>query len=299
MRFTIVAIVALVVALSSTASAEPMRIPLRRAGRPSIFSENKAASIWLKLKYGIKGSASDPVAIADYLDAQYFGVISIGTPAQSFKVIFDTGSSNLWVPSSECSGCGLHAKYDHTKSSTYTKNGETFSIEYGSGSLSGFLSADHVTVGDITITNQTFAEATQEPGLAFQLGKFDGIMGMAFQSISVDNVVTPFQNMIAQKAIPEPVFSVYLGKANGDVGELLIGGIDDSKYTGDIFYHPLSAETYWQYQMDSMTINGKAVTTTLTAVSDTGTSLLAGPPADVKVCDDVGRVGAVDESCGD
>lgn len=56
------------------------------------------------------------------------------------------------------------------------RNDTTFDIEYGSGSLSGFFSEDSIELGSLAVKHQIFAEATREPGLAFILAKFDGIL---------------------------------------------------------------------------------------------------------------------------
>jgi hypothetical protein len=230
----------------------------------------------VRAKYGL-AAEKHVTPVQDYLNAQYYGPITIGTPAQDFLVVYDTGSSNLWVPSSECGFC-LKTKYDHTKSSTYVKNGEKFSIQYGSGALSGFLSEDTVSVAGYTI-QQTFAEATSEPSLGFQIGKFDGIMGLAWPTISVDQVTPVMQNIVKQTGA-EPVFGFYLG--DDATGELTLGGYDESKISGEIHYVPLSNTTYWMSELQGFTFGGKAVPGTPNyGVFDTGTSLLAGPTESV------------------
>ena len=62
--------------------------------------------------------------------------VKIGTPGVTLNLDFDTGSSDLWVPSSSCtsSTCKSKRKYTASASSTSSKKSGTFSIEYGDGS---------------------------------------------------------------------------------------------------------------------------------------------------------------------
>ena len=101
-------------------------------------------------------------------------------------VIFDTGSANLWVPNKRPFLSGKNI-YDHSKSSTYQKNGTVFKIMYGSGPVSGVYSADSVNIGPFQLQDYTFAEVddTSGLGLGYRLGKFDGILGLGWDAISV------------------------------------------------------------------------------------------------------------------
>lgn len=222
-----------------------------------------------------------PVPISNFMNAQYFAEISIGTPSQPFKVILDTGSSNLWVPSEQCGSiaCYLHQKYDSSASSTYKANGTSFEIRYGSGSLSGFVSQDVVTIGDIVIEGQDFAEATSEPGLAFAFGRFDGILGMGFDRIAVNGIMPPFYQMVKQKLIDEPVFAFYLSDTNGDdSSEVVFGGMDEAHFTGAMTTIPLRRKAYWELDLDAISFGEETAEMENTGVIlDTGTSLIALP----------------------
>ncbi|ODH53517.1 vacuolar protease A [Paracoccidioides brasiliensis] len=229
-----------------------------------------------------KASGGHSVLVDNFLNAQYFSEISIGTPPQTFKVVLDTGSSNLWVPSAQCMSiaCFLHNKYDSSVSSTHRKNGTEFAIRYGSGSLSGFVSQDVVRIGDMTVNNQDFAEATSEPGLAFAFGRFDGILGLGYDSISVNHIVPLFYQMINQKLLDMPVFGFYLGNSDvdGDDSEATFGGIDESHFTGELTTISLRRRAYWEVDLDAIIFGNEMAELENTGVIlDTGTSLLALP----------------------
>ncbi|XP_034446257.1 pepsin A-like [Hippoglossus hippoglossus] len=217
-------------------------------------------------------------------DLSYYGVISIGTPPQSFTVIFDTGSSNLWVPSIYCSSqaCDNHKKFIPQQSSTFKWGSQPLSIQYGTGSMTGRLATDTVEVGGLTVTNQVFGiSQTEAPFMAHM--KADGILGLAFQTIASDNVVPVFDNMISQNLVSQPMFSVYLSSKSQQGSEVVFGGYDANHFTGQISWIPLTSATYWQIKMDSVTINGQTVACSggCQAIIDTGTSLIAGPSSDI------------------
>ncbi|KIY49248.1 Asp-domain-containing protein [Fistulina hepatica ATCC 64428] len=220
------------------------------------------------------------VPLTNFMNAQYYTEVSLGSPAQSFKVILDTGSSNLWVPSSSCTSiaCFLHAKYDSSASSTYKENGTDFSIQYGSGSMEGFVSSDTLQIGDLSIPKQDFAEATKEPGLAFAFGKFDGILGLAYDTISVNHITPPFYSMVNKGLIDEPVFSFRLGESENDGGEAIFGGVDHTAYTGKLTYVPVRRKAYWEVELGKIKFGDDDVELENTgAAIDTGTSLIALP----------------------
>ena len=146
--------------------------------------------------------------------------------------------------------------------------------------MSGVYSRDTLRVGDVEVKSYLFAEVDDTSGLGvgYRLGKFDGILGLAWPGISVDGVPTPLQAMV--RSLDAPVFAFSLGDEKA--GELVLGGVDSTKYAGSFHYVPLQSKTYWEIKLEGLAVGAANMTRATRAIVDSGTSLLAGPKDDVK-----------------
>ncbi|XP_069495859.1 pepsin A-like [Ambystoma mexicanum] len=217
--------------------------------------------------------------MTNYLDLAYYGTISIGNPPQDFNVLFDSGSSNLWVPSVYCnsSSCANHKKFNPSSSTTFKPTNESISLTYGTGDLTGILGYDTLQVGSLVVTDQAFSLSYTEADF-FVDWPFDGFLGLGYPRLAIDGTIPVFDNMWLQNLLPQDVYSVYLSP-HGESGSVVIfGGIDPSYYYGYLHWVPVSEEAYWQITMAGITINGNVVACDggCQAMVDTGTSMLGG-----------------------
>ncbi|XP_029160643.1 lysosomal aspartic protease-like [Nylanderia fulva] len=246
---------------------------------------------------------SSKVSLYKYLDAQYYGLITIGTPPQEFKVIFDTDSSNLWISSEKCIlhniGCIFPNKYDSKKSCTYIQNGTAIKIPCGGNSMTGILSTDVVNIAGFNVQNQTFAEAMHDQSEAFMYAKFDGMMGMRFNMSYINEVIPVFHNLVKRRLMSSAIFSFYLNKdLSAKVGgALILGGADPNYYVGNLTYVPVSKKGSWQFTIDKITIHRHILDEKgypaihehilcpngCQAIVNPGTSSIYGPTSDVSI----------------
>ncbi|KAF2091885.1 acid protease [Saccharata proteae CBS 121410] len=249
-------------------------------------------------KRDAQGTDSGEVPAEDIQnDSEYLCPVDIGTPAQTLKLDFDTGSADLWCWSTELPASiqsegqkADHAIFDPSKSSTFKKlDSATWQIQYGdSSSASGDVGTDNLTLGGLTIKDQAI-ELAKELSTEFVQGAGDGLLGLAWGSINTVQptpVATPVENMIAQDDIPKDaeLFTAYLGSwrdsAEADKGESFytFGYIDQDviKAAGEEpTYTPVdNSNGFWQFDSTSATVNGKTITRSgNTAIADTGTTL--------------------------
>jgi saccharopepsin len=193
--------------------------------------------------------------------------------------VLDTSTSNFWIPSSRCTSlaCFIHSKYDSSESSTYAQNGSRFDSPYRSGSVSGFISQDVLHIGDLKIKKQDFGEIIEEKGVFFASPRFDGILGLGFDTNSIEHATPPFYNMINQNLLDEPVFAFNIANEDEE-SEVIFGGIDPKHYTGELIKLPLRDKSRWEVDLDAMSFGDETLELEKAGVVfDTSASLITLP----------------------
>lgn len=179
-----------------------------------IRADLKSALASLGLDKKDTGSA---VTTPEDYDVEYLTPVQIGSPAQTLNLDFDTGSSDLWIyssetPSSEVNG---QAVYDPSASNTSAKQaGLSWSISYGDGSSSsGDVYYDTVSIGGLAVTNMAVETATTVSSEFTSDNDMDGLLGLGFSNL---NTVSPTQQKTffdkAKGSLDDFVFTVDLKK---------------------------------------------------------------------------------------
>jgi len=249
------------------------KIPLIH--NPLTISDYQAQKDYL-VRRSERFMTGEHVDMKDYMNTQYFVNVKLGSNDQEFTVVPDTGSSNLWVYSSKCfsAACLTHSKYNHKKSTSYEEDGQDFDITYGSGSVKGFVSKDVAKFTDDITATMSFGEIQSVKGKTFLVSQMDGIIGLAFDQISVDKLPT---FMSATTDIDEKSFAFYMHN-NPEKSYMTMPGIDEDLNLEEIATHKVIEQTYWNLNFAKMTgPNGDVDVTGYKAAIDSGTSLIMGP----------------------
>ncbi|KIO20364.1 hypothetical protein M407DRAFT_29996 [Tulasnella calospora MUT 4182] len=242
------------------------------------------------------GEGKDPlVDVFNSIDVLYFGPLSVGTPPQETNVDFDTGSSDLVVPLSNCQGNCTAPLFDSSKSTTFKRSNTPFSIQYQDGSgANGTVATDAVTVAGLTVAKQAFGAVDTEFG-GFS-GPNAGLLGLGFPDNAVSNSKPFFINLVESGGLASNLFSFFMSRGGADGSELCIGCVNSDKFSGDIDYHKLDpsatggTQLYWNIPSSGFSYDGSQSTVTPTtsfndtsittratgfsAVIDSGTSLI-------------------------
>ncbi|PTB36214.1 uncharacterized protein TrAFT101_000180 [Trichoderma asperellum] len=225
-------------------------------------------------------------------DSEYLCEVTIGTPGQTLLLDFDTGSSDLWVFSTELSSTIQkgHTVFNPKNSSTFKAlTGQKWQISYGDGSsASGDCGSDNVTVGGLTIKNQT-VELASTLAQQFAQGTGDGLLGLAWPSINTVTTDgkptpanTPVANMITQGDVPSEAqlftAAFYSERDANAQSFYTFGYIDNDLVTAagqDIAWTDVdNSQGFWMFPSTSSSINGKAISQSgNSAIADTGTTL--------------------------
>jgi len=270
-------------AIEAPRPTEPFIIPLRRESVP-IRRQGKVVSF----------------------KTSYSGVISLGSPVpQEFRVVFDTGSGHVVVPSVGCQSeaCLAHKSFNLSASQTavaINADGtqvppnelcDQVTIGFGTGEVTGEFVRDQVCLGNSS--NGSFVQGCIEMHVVmavemstqpFKSFLFDGILGLGLSSLALSDEFSFFQLMNNSGQLSAPQFGVFLTEGEGgEESEISIGGFNTKRTLGALSWSPVALTElgYWQVRILAVRIDGELLDMckdgTCRGVVDTGTSHLGIP----------------------
>jgi len=277
----------LLLALSVAANPVQLDRPLvtlpisRRLNLTSVHNlvrHDQARAKALKLR-GSNIAGNSRAVINEAIDNQavtYVATVSVGSPATSYSLLIDTGSSNTWV--------GAGKAYVKTSTSVQTAN--RVSVTYGSGSFSGTEFTDTVSLGSgLTVTKQSIGVASTSTGF----DGVDGILGIGPLDLTSDTlspattstIPTITDNLFSQGVISAHSIGIsFEPTTTPDIvnGEITWGGTDSNKLTGAITFIPLTttspANEFWGINQSIRYGASTTILASTAGIVDTGTTLI-------------------------
>lgn len=233
--------------------------------------------------------------------ASYSGLIHVGSPPQEFRVVFDTGSAHVVLPSVSCRSpaCLKHMRYDlyasETGESIYLDGrkvplgrlGESVTIGFGTAKITGDFVRERICFGPVMNDQGKSAPcvrsqavmATEMSSRPFDQFKFDGIVGLGLPALALNQNFSLFEHFVRSGQLPFPYFSFFLAEGDdGETSEIAIGGHNPKHLLEPISWVPMAKPElgYWQVQILAVHINGTKLDVCSTGdchgILDSGTS---------------------------
>lgn len=232
------------------------------------------------------GGANALAIDQDGSDYSYFSTMKFGSKSQEMYMLIDTGSANTWVFSSDCKSdsCLIHNSFGKEDSTTLVTNNTKWDLAYGTGQVSGVIATDRVAFANFTL-NMGFGLATTASS-DFNSYPMDGILGLGRRASDQLGTPTIMEVLDNQAKLQTNVVGIHLHRASDSTkdGEILFGGIDTGKFSGNIAYTKTSNDGSWEIPVNDVIVgNTPANFTGRSAIVDTGTTFILMPPKDAQV----------------
>ncbi|GAA94322.1 uncharacterized protein L969DRAFT_19514 [Mixia osmundae IAM 14324] len=253
---------ALLLACDHVASAAHIHLPIERVATFRRSRINHTLTTSGRRRLLARNHATIPVTteLSGQIDLGYYVMLSIGTPAQQLPILLDSGSADFQV---QIYGNGFQTQ----QSSTFQDSGAPFQIQYASGSASGTTVTDVVALGPFSVAQQAFGAITSTSEIVTPAV---GILGLGFEAISSNQQMPWAQNLIPQ--LDQPLMAFYFSRTQGG-STFSLGATDQSHYSGEIEWVPVTQAAWWQIEASSISVNGQiAVESSIKCIIDTGSS---------------------------